>query len=59
MGASGSIFNSLKPMAFERTPLKDDEVLIDVLYCGVCHLDLHQVKNALGQYVVAPFKHQI
>ncbi|RYE08579.1 MAG: NAD(P)-dependent alcohol dehydrogenase, partial [Sphingobacteriaceae bacterium] len=32
-GASGSIFNSLKPMTFERTPLKDDEVLINVLYC--------------------------
>jgi len=47
-GASGSILNSLKPMAFERTPPKEDEVLIDILYCGVCHSDLHQVKNDWG-----------
>lgn len=47
-GASGSFFNSLKPMAFERTPPKEDEVLIDILYCGVCHSDLHQVKNDWG-----------
>lgn len=47
-GASGSIFNSLKPMTFERNAPKADEVLIDVLYCGVCHSDLHQVKNDWG-----------
>ena len=43
--AKGSIFNSLSLMEFEREAPKDDEVLIDVLYCGVCHSDLHQVKN--------------
>ncbi len=47
-GATGSILNSLKPMTFERTPPKEDEVLIDILYCGVCHSDLHQVKNDWG-----------
>ncbi len=47
-GASGSIFNSLKPMTFERAAPKADEVLIDILYCGVCHSDLHQVKNDWG-----------
>ncbi|WP_345949234.1 NAD(P)-dependent alcohol dehydrogenase [Mucilaginibacter sp. PAMB04274] len=47
-GATGSIFSSLKPMTFERTPPKADEVLIDILYCGVCHSDLHQVKNDWG-----------
>ncbi len=44
-GASGSVFSSLKPMTIERTPPQADEVHIDVLYCGVCHSDLHQVRN--------------
>ncbi|GAB2556981.1 NAD(P)-dependent alcohol dehydrogenase [Spirosoma aerophilum] len=46
-GASGSLLGgkSLEPMEFERQPPKADEVLIDILYCGVCHSDLHQVKN--------------
>ena len=46
-GASGSLIGgtTLKPMDFERTPPKPDELLIETLYCGVCHSDLHQVEN--------------
>ena len=44
-GATGSIFNGLKPMDIERNAPQADEVHIDILYCGVCHSDLHQVKN--------------
>jgi uncharacterized zinc-type alcohol dehydrogenase-like protein len=44
-GASGSIFSGLKPMDIEREAPKADEVYIDILYRGVCHSDLHQVKN--------------
>ena len=44
-GAIGSVFTGLKPMEIERTPPQADEVHIDILYCGVCHSDLHQVKN--------------
>ena len=44
-GASGSVFDSLKPMDIERNPPQADEVHIDILYCGVCHSDVHQVKN--------------
>lgn len=45
-GASGSFFgSSLSEMDIEREPPKADEVLIDILYCGVCHSDLHQIKN--------------
>ncbi|KUG08849.1 NAD(P)-dependent alcohol dehydrogenase [Solirubrum puertoriconensis] len=44
-GAKGSIRSSLGPMEIERFPAKADEVHIDILYCGVCHSDLHQVKN--------------
>ncbi|MBF9143767.1 NAD(P)-dependent alcohol dehydrogenase [Hymenobacter properus] len=44
-GASNSIFNGLSEMEIERQAPKADEVHIDILYCGVCHSDLHQVKN--------------
>lgn len=43
--ASGSLMHGLKPMEFERTPPLASEVQIDVLFCGVCHSDVHQVKN--------------
>ncbi|KLT64353.1 NAD(P)-dependent alcohol dehydrogenase [Pedobacter sp. BMA] len=46
-GASGSLIGgkTLELMQFERNEPKPDEVLIEVLYCGVCHSDLHQVNN--------------
>lgn len=46
-GASGSLIGgeTLKPMEFERQAPGTDELLIEVLYCGVCHSDIHQVAN--------------
>ncbi len=38
-------FSRLKPMTFERDEPKANEVAIEVLFCGVCHSDIHQVKN--------------
>ena len=38
-------FSRLKPISFERDDPKANEVEIEVLYCGVCHSDIHQVKN--------------
>jgi alcohol dehydrogenase (NADP+) len=38
----------LQPYSFERRELRDDDVLIDILYCGVCHSDLHQARNEWG-----------
>lgn len=35
----------LSPFNFERRELRSNDVKIDILYCGVCHSDLHQVKN--------------
>lgn len=39
---------ALAPHAFERRELRDDDVLIDIRHCGVCHSDLHQVNNDWG-----------
>ncbi|RFZ91258.1 NAD(P)-dependent alcohol dehydrogenase [Mucilaginibacter conchicola] len=46
-GASGALLGgeTLKPMDFERDAPQADELLIEVLYCGVCHSDVHQVEN--------------
>jgi len=46
-GASGDLINgkTLKEMDVIRDKPKSDEVLIEVLYCGVCHSDIHQVNN--------------
>jgi alcohol dehydrogenase (NADP+) len=46
-GASGSLLHgkNLELMKIERSLPKEDEVMIEVLYCGVCHSDIHQVNN--------------
>jgi uncharacterized zinc-type alcohol dehydrogenase-like protein len=46
-GAKGpSIDNNiLEQVDVVRANPKVDEVLIEVLYCGVCHSDIHQVNN--------------
>lgn len=42
---------NLKPQKFERREPDPDDVEIEVLYCGVCHSDLHQVRNEWGNTV--------
>jgi uncharacterized zinc-type alcohol dehydrogenase-like protein len=38
-------FSRLRPWSFERDDAGPREVEIQVLFCGVCHSDIHQVKN--------------
>lgn len=40
---------SLTPFYFERRDLLDHDVMIDIQYCGICHTDIHQVKNEWGR----------
>jgi uncharacterized zinc-type alcohol dehydrogenase-like protein len=35
----------LVPFSFDRRQLREDDVQVQILYCGVCHSDLHQVRN--------------
>lgn len=46
----------LKPFKFERRALKDHDILIDILFCGICHTDLHIARNEWKQtvYPVVP-----
>ena len=43
--AANHSFTDLKPLEFEREDPKQNEIEIEVMYCGVCHSDIHQVKN--------------
>src|SRR5262245_14614061 len=38
----------LAPFTFERRHPNPDDVVIDIAYCGVCHTDVHQVRNDYG-----------
>ena len=38
----------LVPYAFERRDLRPDDVQVEILYCGVCHSDLHQARDEWG-----------
>lgn len=46
----------LKPLDIERRELLDDDVKIEIDFCGVCHSDIHQVRNDWGNslYPVVP-----
>jgi uncharacterized zinc-type alcohol dehydrogenase-like protein len=44
----------LKYWDFERRDVRPDDVEIDILYCGVCHSDLHAAKGEWGD-VNRPF----
>lgn len=37
--------DELKPFDFERRAVGEHDVLIEILYCGVCHSDIHQARN--------------
>lgn len=46
----------LAPFSFERRDLRPEDVAIEILYCGVCHSDLHQARNDWGgsEYPLVP-----
>ena len=44
------------PFDFDFRVQRDDDVTIKVLFCGLCHTDLHVIKNEFGNamYPVVP-----
>ena len=46
--AAQSATAPLAPMTFERRSPRPDDVAIEILYCGVCHSDIHQARNEWG-----------
>jgi uncharacterized zinc-type alcohol dehydrogenase-like protein len=43
--AAQSAKDALAPYRFVRRDPRPNDVVIEILYCGVCHSDLHQVRN--------------
>lgn len=46
----------LTPYTFERREPNDDDVVIAIKYCGICHSDIHQARNEWGvsRYPMVP-----
>jgi uncharacterized zinc-type alcohol dehydrogenase-like protein len=43
--AAQSASSSMAPYTVQRRSPRPEDVQIEILYCGVCHSDLHQVRN--------------
>ncbi|HEX9929859.1 MAG TPA: NAD(P)-dependent alcohol dehydrogenase [Pyrinomonadaceae bacterium] len=43
--------SKFEPFNFERRELGARDVLIEILYCGICHSDIHQARNEWGNSV--------
>ena len=54
--AAQSATSALAPYKFERRDPREDDVVIQIEYCGVCHSDLHQARNDWGfsQFPIVP-----
>ena len=54
--AAHSPTSPLAPHRFERRDARPDDVVIEILYCGVCHSDIHNARNDWGgaQYPMVP-----
>lgn len=54
--ATHSPTGALKPFTFERREPRPEDVVIDILYCGICHSDIHSARNEWGwtQYLFVP-----
>ena len=49
--AAQSAKDALAPHRFVRRDQRRDDVVIEIIYCGVCHSDLHNVRNDWGHSV--------
>lgn len=38
----------MEPWAFDRRPVGEEDICIQIAYAGICHSDLHQIKNEWG-----------
>lgn len=46
--AAKSAGSPLEPFSFQRREVGENDVLIEIAYCGVCHSDIHQVRDEWG-----------
>lgn len=46
--AAEKVGADLVPFSFDRRDVGPHDIAIDILYCGVCHSDVHQVRDEWG-----------
>lgn len=48
--------DSFKPFSFSRHPLGENDILIEILYAGICHSDIHSARSEWreGIYPMVP-----
>ena len=49
--ATSSPTAALEPFAFERRAPGPQDVVIEILYCGICHSDIHQARDEWGNSI--------
>ncbi len=49
--AAHSSTSPLQPFSFERREPGPNDIQIDILYCGVCHSDLHTVRDEWASFM--------
>src|SRR6202048_5120984 len=52
--AAQSASSPLAPFSFERRDPLPDDLKIDILFCGICHSDLHIARNEWGGGTIYP-----
>ena len=53
--ATHSATEDLGPFSFERREPRPEDVAIEILYCGICHSDIHMARNEWGGGTHYPF----
>ncbi len=46
--AAQNSHSRLTPFPFERRDIGANDILLDIQFCGICHSDIHQVRNEWG-----------
>ena len=46
--AATEVKGKLKPFSYDPGPLGDEQVELEVLYCGICHSDVAMLNNEWG-----------
>jgi alcohol dehydrogenase (NADP+) len=49
--AAATARSPLAPLSVDRRPPGPSDVRIDILYCGVCHSDIHQARDEWGNSI--------
>ena len=49
--ATASPESSFEPFSFERRQVGAKDVLIEILFSGICHSDIHQARNEWGNSI--------